>query len=495
MFGVADAVVALALAVAVSAAVAKLFPARRRAASPGSVPLLLALGPIGLAVSGVLGAPAALDLAAPSDTALALVGTLGAVLNMVGAFCLVAGLILATAPRHVARRRVAVQAVVLIVLVAAMIVARYVAVLPDDPRYHTGVPASIIVFVLIRMGYVFAALLAFAVMAHGVARSPETDWQVRWGLRVTVAAAVAGAAYVLVSLVGMLGARTVLAHQVSAALDAICVIMFAAGASLTAWLPSLQARWLSLRTWWAHRRLAPLWERLAPHAPNIGLESGGVSTASQEKGIVALLRRVIAVHDAQNLLGARAHPQAREWVVDRAAQRGLREHRELVELLIEAAEMVTALDAAGSASTPSSSPEAASDEATPALIAERRRRARRASDQPPPPDTAPDVLAAADRLRALYRAMRHSSIVADVRSAARRAPAHRPVHAHEHASAQGVADAGSHDGASPLPGPRTTSTAGGGHYPGTHFPRPQEGRQSAAAAPVDGQDIVIPSAS
>ena len=126
--------------------------------------------------------------------------------------------------------------------------------------------------------------------------------------------------------------------EISAVLAAVCVLVSAAGATLTAWGPYLSrpCRWLAAL--WRYAQLRPLWAAMHAAMPAIALSS----VARQQGGVeFALYRHVIEIRDAQLVLRAHLHPSVSEWAADAARRVGTPASR--LAATIEAATIAAAV--------------------------------------------------------------------------------------------------------------------------------------------------------
>jgi hypothetical protein len=243
-----------------------------------------------------------------------------------------------------------------------------------------GVPS------LILLASVFAR---FAVRARG--------GPLRLGLWLIFAGVVAAVAWTLWDIddlrqVAQIGQVDATDDLPSAALGASCVVLAVAGATLSAWGPSLAApvRWL--RAYRGYRRIEPLWTVLRDAVPGIALDParglGGVE--------FALYRRVIEIRDGHLALRPYFDPGLPSRVEALARRQG-----------VPAADVVATTEAAALAA---------------ALVASEAGH-RYQSDDADGPAGAPvdaDVLAEAAWLVRVTRAWRHSAVVRQIRGEAQR---------------------------------------------------------------------------
>jgi hypothetical protein len=126
--------------------------------------------------------------------------------------------------------------------------------------------------------------------------------------------------------------------EVSAVLAACCVLISAAGATLTAWGPYLSGpfRWLGAQ--WRYARIRPLWQAMHAAMPAIALSA----VARQQGGVeFALYRHVIEIRDAQLALRVHIHPSVPEWAADAVRRAGTHPSRRAAT--IEAATIAAAV--------------------------------------------------------------------------------------------------------------------------------------------------------
>ena len=126
--------------------------------------------------------------------------------------------------------------------------------------------------------------------------------------------------------------------EASAVLAAACVLVSAAGATLTAWGPYLSGpfRWLGAQ--WRYAQIRPLWQAMHAAMPAIALSS----VARQQGGVeFALYRHVIEIRDAQLALRVHVHPSMSEWAADAVRRVGTHPSRHAAT--IEAATIAAAV--------------------------------------------------------------------------------------------------------------------------------------------------------
>ena len=207
--------------------------------------------------------------------------------------------------------------------------------------------ADVVTFAPDRVGFFVAydvvlicyevwGLLSFTVLIGRYARLADPSL-LRTGLRVIMAGAliaVLWAAWQFDDIRIALTQRenTTSEDEVSAVLAAACVLVSAAGATLTAWGPYLSGpfRWLAAQ--WRYAQIRPLWQAMHAAMPAIALSS----VARQQGGVeFALYRHVIEIRDAQLALRVHIHPSAPAWAAD--AVRRVGTHPSRREATIEAA--------------------------------------------------------------------------------------------------------------------------------------------------------------
>ena len=116
-----------------------------------------------------------------------------------------------------------------------------------------------------------------------------------------------------------IGAREDLLSSVLAA-TTVCFV--AAGATLSAWSPSVSSVIGRVRAYRAYRRIEPLWKALRAAVPGIALDPGRELAAGAE---FALYRRVIEIRDGHLALRAHFDPDLPARAEAEARRAGVRE--------------------------------------------------------------------------------------------------------------------------------------------------------------------------
>ncbi|MFI9388146.1 MAB_1171c family putative transporter [Kutzneria sp. NPDC052558] len=181
-----------------------------------------------------------------------------------------------------------------------------------------GVPVFVAYNVVLIVYEVWGLLTFAALIARSARLVPPS--LLRTGLRLIIAGALIGVPWTAWQFDDIWIAlsqhqNTTTEDGVSAALAASCVLVSAAGATLTAWGPYLSppVRWLGAQ--WRYVQLRPLWQAMHAAMPAIAL-----STVARQQGGVefALYRHVIEIRDAQLALRGHIHPSVREWAAEAA---------------------------------------------------------------------------------------------------------------------------------------------------------------------------------
>ncbi|MFC0542162.1 MAB_1171c family putative transporter [Kutzneria chonburiensis] len=172
---------------------------------------------------------------------------------------------------------------------------------------------------VVLIGYELWGLLTFATLIARFARLVEPGL-LRTGLRLIIVGALIGVPWagwqfddIWIAVVRH--QNTTSEDEVSAVLAALCVLVSASGATLTAWGPYLSgpAHWLGAQ--WRYVQLRPLWSAMHAAMPAIAL-----STVARQQGGVefALYRHVIEIRDAQLALRGHIHPSVAVWAAEAA---------------------------------------------------------------------------------------------------------------------------------------------------------------------------------
>lgn len=217
-------------------------------------------------------------------------------------------------PEAVRGRKYVVRTVVTIAVSVALF---YVSGADQATAVITFSPNRVGFFVaydVVLILYEVWGLLTFAELLGRYARLVEPSL-LRTGLRLIIAGALIGvlwSAWQFDDIRIALAQRenTTAEDEVSTALAAACVLVSAAGGTLTAWGPYLGRpfRWLGAQ--WRYARIRPLWQAMHATMPAIALSD----VARQQGGVeFALYRHVIEIRDAQLALRVHIHPSAPEW--------------------------------------------------------------------------------------------------------------------------------------------------------------------------------------
>ncbi|GAA3439881.1 MAB_1171c family putative transporter [Kutzneria kofuensis] len=213
--------------------------------------------------------------------------------------------------------------------------------------------ADVVTFTPDRVGFFVAydvvlicyevwGLLTFTTLIGRYARMVEPSL-LRTGLRLITVGALIGVLWAAwqfddIRIALSQHQNTTSEDEVSAVLAACCVLVSAAGATLTVWGPYLSGpvRWLGAQ--WRYAQLRPLWAAMHAAMPAIALSS----VARQQGGVeFALYRHVIEIRDAQLALRGHIHPSVQEWASDAVRRAGTHPSRR--EATIEAATIAAAV--------------------------------------------------------------------------------------------------------------------------------------------------------
>jgi hypothetical protein len=380
-------------------------------------PRWLAAGLIALALAAAAGTPAAHELAAhrgPGGLSAVVLGA--AVVETLGVFLIAAVLIHSAVQGPKRRRRTVELAALCGVCLVVLLVLHTSNPLAPDLSEGAGVPATLTAGGVIRGGYVGLALGVIVVLAGRIGRRPETDRLAVRGLWIAQLGAVSGLCYAAVVLAGSVDliGRDAMIDALDSVFISVGVLGLAAGYTATAWLPLVRCLALYVRAFHARSRLRPMHALVAGHAPRIRGEAGAYEvTGRLGSPVVGLAHLVIRIRDGQRALRCYRHPDAGRWTRDLAAAQQL--DARTTELLAEAAEFATALDAADGRVSEQNWRQSGDEPKVTSVGNDRRRWARRAGDLPPPPRAVPDVMAESRRLLAILSALLHSPTVDAVR--------------------------------------------------------------------------------
>lgn len=202
--------------------------------------------------------------------------------------------------------------------------------------------AFFVAYDVVLICYEVWGLLTFTTLLNQYARLVEPGL-LRTGLRLIMAGALIGVLWAAWQLDDIRIAlaqheNTTSEDEVSAVLAAVCVLMSAAGATLSAWGPYLSGpfRWLGAQ--WRYQQIRPLWQAMHAAVPAIALSP----VARQQGGVeFALYRHVIEIRDAQLALRGHIHPSVPAWAMDAARRAGTDPSRR--EATIEAATIAAAV--------------------------------------------------------------------------------------------------------------------------------------------------------
>jgi hypothetical protein len=212
----------------------------------------------------------------------------------------------------------------------------------DIVTFTPGQVGFFVAYDVVLICYEVWGLLTFTALIGRYARMVEPSL-LRTGLRLIMVGALIGVLWAAwqfddIRIALWQHENTTSEDEVSAVLAAFCVLVSAAGATLTAWGPYLSGpvRWLGAQ--WRYAQLRPLWAVMHAAMPAIAL-----STVARQQGGVefALYRHVIEIRDAQLALRGHIHPSVQEWASD--AVRRVGTHPSRREATIEAATIAAAV--------------------------------------------------------------------------------------------------------------------------------------------------------
>jgi Family of unknown function (DUF6545) len=209
-------------------------------------------------------------------------------------------------------------------------------------RSQSGLPA--VAAQLVLLSYYCPALCRIAALAWRCARRVPVR-HIDIGMRAVASAAVAELALILArsaALVVAASGRPVAEPEIAAVAVAqgIAVILFIAGATVTAWFPVLEFMSRQGRMWGAYWRLHPLWATLSRAAPDVQLPP---QPGTRFNARYRLHRRVIEIRDAELALRPYWNREIAGQAADAARSARLPADRR--DAVVEAAVIVTALDA------------------------------------------------------------------------------------------------------------------------------------------------------
>jgi hypothetical protein len=226
-------------------------------------------------------------------------------------------------PAAVPGRRYAAPTVATMVSCVALF---YLSGADQSTDVVTFAPDRVGIFVaydVVLLCYEVWGLLTFVGMLGRYARLVEPSL-LRTGLRLIIAGALIGVLWAAwqvddIRIALSQHENTTSEDEVSALLAAGCVLVSAAGATLTAWGPYLSGpfRWLAAQ--WRYAQIRPLWQAMHAAMPAIALSA----VARQQGGVsFALYRHVIEIRDAQLAMRVHVHPAVPEWAADAVRRAG-----------------------------------------------------------------------------------------------------------------------------------------------------------------------------
>jgi hypothetical protein len=258
-----------------------------------------------------------------AGTTLDLVGPLPAVVELlsdelkVAALCFLVLFANAVRPEAVRGRKYVLVTALTMVVAPLLFLAAGADQATGVVTFAPGQVGVFVAYDVVLMCYEVWGLLTFTVLIGGYARLVEPGL-LRTGLRLIIAGALIAVLWSAWQLDDIRLALTTYRNatsedDVSAVLGAACVVVSAAGSTLTAWGPYLSrpVRWLAAQRRYA--QLRPLWAAMHAAMPAIALSS----VARQQGGVeFALYRHVIEIRDAQLALRGHIHPSVPEWAAD-----------------------------------------------------------------------------------------------------------------------------------------------------------------------------------
>ncbi|MEV6524291.1 MAB_1171c family putative transporter [Longispora sp. NPDC051575] len=176
---------------------------------------------------------------------------------------------------------------------------------------------AIAIATVICLSYIGWGMSTFFLLIGHYLRHAEEP-VLRFGLRVVASGTLFGLAWVAWTAARAVG-RMLQYHPhiehpppVSTLLGAMAVLLWALGATLSAWGSTLVRPYRWLRALHGYRALGPLWSALHAEFPEIALERS-TSRLPWDAGF-ALYRRVIEIRDAHLALRGYFHPDVSAWV-------------------------------------------------------------------------------------------------------------------------------------------------------------------------------------
>ncbi|TVT61968.1 hypothetical protein FNH05_01675 [Amycolatopsis rhizosphaerae] len=378
------------------AAAAKVFSTRGTRMTASRRFLVVAMVAFGLALA--VSAPASVELASALDPFPNATQLLANALAMFGAFCVLGVLDHSISGRGPCRSLR--HAVALVISVGTMAVLLTAA----DTEYRhecTGIYGDrplITTYMGIYLGYMSWSLSRFIwLIARYSTRT--ADRLMRRGFQITLLSAVTGLGWAVWKVAGLVAVATshtgpAVQASTSEILAGIAVDIGAAGATYTSWAPAVHSLMRQLRVRVAHRRLSWLWHLLITAVPQVEFTTPRTNLSGAERAEYRLYRRVLEIRDAQLALRPYIPPGVPELTLMIGRHHGL--DPVSADVLLEAGELVAALDARHTGCRYTSESERAIPQHGPA---------------------SPDLLDEAAWLIRVSNAMRNSTLVAGLRSA------------------------------------------------------------------------------
>jgi hypothetical protein len=344
----ATAVMLLAGLICLGTCAVKVRDAVQHPERPALRALCVMLGVVGLAfvvtappvtpwISGVFGVPNSGRL-------------LGNTLTLISAAALQAMMLYVAHRPEVARPRLRLRLIALVVVVIGMSVSLLTADTVETAAFLTvyaGYP-PVVAYQLFYLSFLGLAIIDLLHLS--IRYSRYASGALRWGLRLVAAGALVGVAYFghkSLYLVDGLRHETPPGNEsaVSAELAGTAGILVAVGASMPLWARYVVLPWRRVRQYLAYRRLGPLWRSLHDALPEIELTSNQAMTGGYRRWQIGLrlYRRVIEIRDAQLILRSHSDPAAADRARADAQRRGL--SGDHLRAVVDAAVLVSALRA------------------------------------------------------------------------------------------------------------------------------------------------------
>ncbi|HEX5115762.1 MAG TPA: MAB_1171c family putative transporter [Pseudonocardiaceae bacterium] len=296
-----------------------------------------------LGLSAATLAPATLRLGSLIEPIPNLTRLIGNSLAAAAVFGMLGVLAFAAHPPDTAHRRMRVHRYVLGVALIAMtvlLVSARTRFTVDFVNVYATRPA-VVAYEAVFLAYATWGLIGVVLLVRQIADQAQ-DAFLRVGLRLLALGAVVGLGWSSWKLaVSILKATTgdpvPLEGEVSSLLSAVAVLLFAVGATLTAWGPQVAHPVLWLRVRRANRRIEPLWSALHAAMPELAFDYPGAGLEFR------MYHRIVEIRDTSLALRVCFHPDAHRWASDDARSAGLTDTA--TAAVTEAASLAAALEA------------------------------------------------------------------------------------------------------------------------------------------------------